>query len=120
MRGVGSRGTRHLGRQLHRLFHRAGESFAAWLRRRRLDRIRPDLLDPAHDARTIAVVAARWGIHDPRHLARASRRSTGRRHAICGAGGGGGTAAAPPVRVRPLDKLEKSLNSSAADNQLNL
>jgi len=58
-------------RQLHRLFHHTGIPFAAWLRGERLDRIRRDLLDPAHDGRTAAAVAARWGIHDPRHLARA-------------------------------------------------
>ncbi len=64
-------------RQLHRLFHRTGEPFAAWLRHERLHRIRRDLLDPAHDSRTAAAVAARWGIHDPRHLARALKASYG-------------------------------------------
>jgi len=64
-------------RQLHRLFHRTGEPFAAWLRRERLDRIRRDLLDPVHDSRTAAAVAARWGIHDPRHLARALKAHYG-------------------------------------------
>ncbi|MER6121291.1 helix-turn-helix domain-containing protein [Streptomyces sp. NPDC001795] len=64
-------------RQLHRLFQRDGEPFAAWLRRRRLERIRRDLLDPAHDGRTTAAVAARWGIHDPRHLARALKAQYG-------------------------------------------
>ncbi|WP_435226294.1 helix-turn-helix domain-containing protein [Streptomyces sp. Tue6028] len=65
-------------RQLHRLFQRTGEPYAAWLRRERLARIRRDLLDPAHDSRTTAAVAARWGIHDPRHLARALRAQYGR------------------------------------------
>ncbi|MFC3574596.1 helix-turn-helix domain-containing protein [Streptomyces yaanensis] len=64
-------------RQLHRLFQRDGESFAAWLRRQRLERIRRDLLDPALDGRTTAAVAARWGIHDPRHLARALKAHYG-------------------------------------------
>ncbi|MFF4349547.1 helix-turn-helix domain-containing protein [Streptomyces sp. NPDC001530] len=64
-------------RQLHRLFRRTGEPFAAWLRQERLERIRRDLLDPAHDGRTTAAVAARWGIHDPRHLARALKAHYG-------------------------------------------
>lgn len=64
-------------RQLHRLFHRTGTPFAAWLRQERLERIRRDLLDPAHDSRTAAAVAARWGIHDPRHLARALKAHYG-------------------------------------------
>ncbi|WP_213084349.1 AraC family transcriptional regulator [Streptomyces dioscori] len=66
------------GRQLHRLFTRSGTPFAAWLRAERLSRVRRDLLDPAHDSRTTAAVAARWGIHDPRHLARGLRSHYGR------------------------------------------
>ncbi|MGW0572185.1 AraC-like ligand-binding domain-containing protein [Streptomyces tauricus] len=66
------------GRQLHRLFARSGTPFAAWLRAERLGRVRRDLLDPAHDSRTTAAVAARWGIHDPRHLARGLKSHYGR------------------------------------------
>lgn len=64
-------------RQLHRLFRRTGVPFATWLRGERLERVRRDLLDPAHDGRTTAAVAARWGIHDPRHLARALKSHYG-------------------------------------------
>lgn len=64
-------------RQLHRLFHHTGIPFAAWLRGERLARIRRDLLDPAQDGRTTAAVAARWGLHDPRHLARALKSQYG-------------------------------------------
>ncbi|MBQ0852590.1 AraC family transcriptional regulator [Streptomyces sp. BH-SS-21] len=66
------------GRQLHRLFGRSGTPFVAWLRAERLGRVRRDLLDPAHDSRTTAAVAARWGIHDPRHLARGLKTHYGR------------------------------------------
>lgn len=65
-------------RQLHRLFSRSGPPFAAWLRGERLERVRRDLLDPVHDHRTVAAVAARWGIHDPRHLARGLKSQYGR------------------------------------------
>lgn len=64
-------------RQLHRLFRHTGIPFAAWLRGERLARIRRDLLDPAQDGRTTAAVAARWGLHDPRHLARALKSQYG-------------------------------------------
>jgi AraC-like DNA-binding protein len=64
-------------RQLHRLFRSTGVPFASWLRGERLDRVRRDLLDPAQDGRTTAAVAARWGIHDPRHLARALKSRYG-------------------------------------------
>jgi len=65
-------------RQLHRLFSRSGTPFAAWLRGERLERVRRDLLDPGQDGRTTAAVAARWGIHDPRHLARGLKSHYGR------------------------------------------
>ncbi|GHH80769.1 transcriptional regulator [Streptomyces capitiformicae] len=64
-------------RRLHRLFRATGISFSAWLRHERFARIRRDLLDPAHDGRTIASVAAQWGIHDPRHLGRGLREQYG-------------------------------------------
>ncbi|TPQ23834.1 helix-turn-helix domain-containing protein [Streptomyces sporangiiformans] len=64
-------------RHLHRLFRHTGTTFAAWLRSERLDRIRRDLLDPAHAGRTAAAVAARWGLHDPGHIGRALKARYG-------------------------------------------
>jgi AraC-like DNA-binding protein len=64
-------------RYLHKLFRRRGLTFAAWVRRERLTRIRRDLLDPALATRTTAVIAARWGIHDPGHLSRALKKEFG-------------------------------------------
>jgi len=64
-------------RYLHELFRRRGRTFAAWVRHERLTRIRRDLLDPAHATRTTAVIAARWGIHDPGHLSRALKKQFG-------------------------------------------
>ncbi|NUS31116.1 MAG: helix-turn-helix domain-containing protein [Streptomyces sp.] len=63
--------------RLHRLFQRAGTPFWAWLRQERFARIHRDLRDPAHDGRTIASVAARWGIHDPRHVGRGLKEQYG-------------------------------------------
>ncbi|MFJ8827832.1 helix-turn-helix domain-containing protein [Streptomyces sp. NPDC102467] len=56
--------------KLHRLFRQRDDTFAAWVREERLQRIRRDLLDPAFAHRTIATVAARWGLYDPAHLSR--------------------------------------------------
>jgi AraC-like DNA-binding protein len=64
-------------RYLHELFRPRGVTFAAWVRRERLTRIRRNLQDPALDTRTIAVIAARWGIRDPGHLSRALKKEFG-------------------------------------------
>lgn len=64
-------------RYLHQLFRRRGLTFAAWVRRERLVRIRRDLLDPALATRTTAVIAAHWGIQDHGHLSRALKREFG-------------------------------------------
>lgn len=64
-------------RYVHKLLRSRGITFAASIRRERLRRIHRDLLDPAHAHRSIAAVAARWGIPDPAHLARAFRTEFG-------------------------------------------
>jgi AraC-like DNA-binding protein len=64
-------------RYLHELFRRRDITFAAWVRRERLTRIRRNLQDPALATRTIAVIAARWGIRDPGHLSRAIKKEFG-------------------------------------------
>ncbi|HEX6470034.1 MAG TPA: helix-turn-helix domain-containing protein [Streptosporangiaceae bacterium] len=64
-------------RHLHTLLRPRGVTFAAWVRTERLRRIRGDLLDPALAQRTTAAIAARWGLHDPAHLARALKREFG-------------------------------------------
>jgi AraC-like DNA-binding protein len=57
-------------RQLHKLFLRRGYTFAAWVRRERLARVRRDLLDVALARHTTAAIAARWGMVDPSNLSR--------------------------------------------------
>ncbi|MFI1092246.1 helix-turn-helix domain-containing protein [Streptomyces sp. NPDC020917] len=57
-------------RKLHRLFARRPETFAAWLREERLRRVHHDLRNPAFAQRTVAAIAARWGLYDPAHLSR--------------------------------------------------
>lgn len=57
-------------RHLHTLFRSEGTTIAAWIRARRLERCRRDLRDPAHSARPIAALAARWGFLDAAHFSR--------------------------------------------------
>ncbi|MEU6389119.1 helix-turn-helix domain-containing protein [Streptomyces sp. NPDC046939] len=64
-------------RHLHALFKGSDLTFAAWVRRERLLRIRRDLLDPASADISTAAIAARWGVHDTKHLARAMKREFG-------------------------------------------
>lgn len=76
-------------RHLHALFKGSDLTFAAWVRHERLLRIRRDLLDPASAGISTAVIAARWGIHDTKHLGRALKREFGEtvNDLRCGQGG---------------------------------
>ncbi|MCI3246510.1 MULTISPECIES: helix-turn-helix domain-containing protein [Streptomyces] len=64
-------------RHLHALFKGGDLTFVAWVRHERLLRIRRDLLDPASADISTATIAARWGIHDTKHLGRALKREFG-------------------------------------------
>jgi AraC-like DNA-binding protein len=50
---------------------------AGWVRERRLERSRHDLLDPALAARPVSAIAARWGLVDPAHFSRLFRAAYG-------------------------------------------
>jgi len=64
-------------RYLHRLFEAQETTVAAWIRRRRLERCRRDLADPALGAVPVAALAARWGLPDSAHFSRLFRRTYG-------------------------------------------
>jgi AraC-like DNA-binding protein len=64
-------------RYLHRLFEAQDTTVAGWIRRRRLERCRRDLADPAFRAVSVAAVAARWGLPDSAHFSRLFRRTYG-------------------------------------------
>ena len=64
-------------RSLHLLFEGTGETVAATIRRRRLERCRDELGDPGNAGRPVAVVGARWGFADPAHFSRAFRARFG-------------------------------------------
>jgi AraC-like DNA-binding protein len=60
-------------RSLHQLFHDEGLTVAGWIRRRRLERCRQDLCDPALASRPVAAIAARWGFSSAGDFSRAFR-----------------------------------------------
>ncbi|WP_158578612.1 AraC-like ligand-binding domain-containing protein [Spongiactinospora rosea] len=64
-------------RYLHRLFEGEDTTVAALIRRRRLERSRRDLADPAMRDLSVSAIAARWGLPDSAHFSRAFRREYG-------------------------------------------
>jgi AraC-like DNA-binding protein len=66
-------------RYLYKLFETqpAGTGVAAWIRERRLERSRRDLLDPALAARPVSAIASRWGLTEPAHFSRLFRAANG-------------------------------------------
>ncbi|MEV4179337.1 helix-turn-helix domain-containing protein [Nonomuraea sp. NPDC049709] len=50
---------------------------SAWVRRRRLERCRQDLRDPAQQDRPVAAIGARWGFLSAAHFSRAFRDAYG-------------------------------------------
>ena len=64
-------------RYLYKLFETQPAGVAGWIRRRRLERCRRDLLDPALRAQPVGVIAARWGLTEPAHFSRLFRAAYG-------------------------------------------
>ena len=64
-------------RHLHALFREAGTTVSTWIRERRLERCRADLLDPVLADRTISAIAARWGFTDAAHFSRVFKAAYG-------------------------------------------
>ncbi|MDR2998980.1 MAG: helix-turn-helix domain-containing protein [Microbacterium sp.] len=58
-------------RHLHGLFQEQGTTVSTWIRTRRLEQCRRDLLDPLYADRPVAAIAARWGFVDAAHFSRA-------------------------------------------------
>jgi AraC-like DNA-binding protein len=64
-------------RQLHKLFHAQGTTVSGWIRERRLEHCRRDLLDYRFAARPVAAIGARWGYPDPAHFSRLFKAAHG-------------------------------------------
>ncbi|MEA2248936.1 MAG: hypothetical protein QOH46_3465 [Solirubrobacteraceae bacterium] len=64
-------------RYLHKLFARESVTVSEWVRHRRLERCRRDLLDPGMAAESIAAIGARWGLPNHAHFSRVFRETYG-------------------------------------------
>jgi AraC-like DNA-binding protein len=64
-------------RHLHKLFEGEEVTVAGWIRRRRLERCRQDLQDPALWDRPVSAIGARWGFANPVYFSRLFRRTYG-------------------------------------------
>ncbi len=64
-------------RHLHGLFQEQGVTVSTWIRTRRLERCRRDLIDPMLADRPVAAIAARWGFVDAAHFSRAFKAAFG-------------------------------------------
>jgi AraC-like DNA-binding protein len=64
-------------RSLYKLFEQEETTVADWIRRRRLERCRRDLLDPFQRGRPVAAIGARHGLANPAHFNRLFRAAYG-------------------------------------------
>ena len=64
-------------RYLHKLFAAKGLTVSAWIRDRRLDRARADLVDPQQACRAIGAIAAEVGLTDAAHFSRMFKAAVG-------------------------------------------
>jgi AraC-like DNA-binding protein len=64
-------------RYLHKLFEAQSTTVGGWIRQRRLERCRQDLLDPALAQVPVRAIGARWGLPDPAHFSRVFRAAYG-------------------------------------------
>lgn len=64
-------------RHLHGLFQEQGTTVSTWIRTRRLERCRRDLVNPLLGDRPVAAIAARWGFVDAAHFSRAFKAHYG-------------------------------------------
>jgi AraC-like DNA-binding protein len=68
----------HISRRyLHKLFEPEPATIAEWIRQRRLDRCRRDLVDPSLRERSVAAIASRWGLPDAAHFSRIFKNAYG-------------------------------------------
>jgi AraC family transcriptional activator of tynA and feaB len=64
-------------RHLHRIFLSKGHTVAGWIRERRLQRCRNDLLNPRLSERNITEIAFFWGFSDSAHFSKSFKKEFG-------------------------------------------
>lgn len=57
-------------RHLHGLFRQKGTTVSTWIRERRLENCRRDLIDPLNAHLSVGAIAARWGFVEAAHFSR--------------------------------------------------
>lgn len=57
-------------RHLQKIFEAEGATVAGWIRERRLEQCRRDLLDPRYSQLSVAAIGARWAFFDAAHFSR--------------------------------------------------
>lgn len=72
-----ARGARLSPRYANQLFDDEATSLMRYIWKRRLERCRNDMLDPAHYGRPVYEIALRWGFNDPSHFSRAFKKQFG-------------------------------------------
>jgi AraC-like DNA-binding protein len=64
-------------RHLHGLFRLKGTTVSTWIRERRLENCRRDLIDPLHAHSSVGAIAARWGFVEAAHFSRVFKAAYG-------------------------------------------
>jgi AraC-like DNA-binding protein len=64
-------------RYVQKLFESAGTTVSEWIRMRRIDRCRHDLLDERLSSVPVGAIGSRWGFTDPAHFSRVIRQHLG-------------------------------------------
>lgn len=64
-------------RYLYKLFESQPTGVADWIRNRRLEACRHDLLNPARRSTPVSAIGARWGLPNPAQFSRAFRAAFG-------------------------------------------
>lgn len=64
-------------RKLQYVFSQQGQTVSSYIRARRLERCRLDLMDPAYDSLSINQIATRWGLLDSAHFSRIFKTTYG-------------------------------------------
>jgi AraC-like DNA-binding protein len=57
-------------RHLHGLFREKGTTVSTWIRERRLENCRRDLIEPLNAHLSVGAIAARWGFVEAAHFSR--------------------------------------------------
>lgn len=64
-------------RHLHSIFREQGTTVSSWIKARRLERCRRDLVDPLYADQPVAAIASRWGFPDACHFSRVFKATYG-------------------------------------------